>query len=147
MPTANPRISVTLTPSVASVLREIGSITGNSQSAMVGELLEANLPTFERMLRVLQAAEKVKQEHTAKVAEGMAAAQTKMEAQLGLLIGAWDEAAKPILDAAERIDRRHARADAGGARAARAARRAPKPPMSNRGVTPHPTGHRKARKA
>lgn len=141
MPATNPRLTITVTPSVASVLRTLSAITGNSQSAILGELLEANLPIFERMVRVLEAARKVKDDHRQKVAENLEEAQGRLEQQLGLVLAEFDGAAKPVLDAAERIERRAGRAEGGAASSARAAGRgARRTPMSNRGVTPRPTG-------
>lgn len=135
MPAANPRLSVTLSPSVAAVLREIARLTDSSQSALIGELLEVNLPVFERMQRLLSAAEKVKEEHRATVAQSMQAAHSRIEKQLGLVLGEWDRGAAPLLEAAEKIDRRSGR---GARSASRPERRAGRTPMSNRGVTPHP---------
>lgn len=139
MPAVNPRITITLKPEVHAILKRLSALTGNSQSALVGELLESSAPVFERMATVLDAAEKLR-------AEGMQApdefraslqqAQDKLESQLGLALGAIDEGTRPVLDAAEKVGRRAGRQ--GSARVAGAPgrpERAPATPMSNRGVT------------
>lgn len=138
MPAVNPRITITLKPEVHAILRRLSALTGNSQSAMVADLLESSQPIFERMATVLEAAERLK-------AEGMQApdsirqslddAQSKLEGQLGLALDAMDEGTRPILQAAEKVARRAGRGvpARGEARPARSAAA----PMSNRGVTPH----------
>jgi hypothetical protein len=141
MPASNPRITITLAPQVHAILRRLSQLTGNSQSGLVAELLLESMPVFERMGQVLEAAEKLKAEADAgkaSIKEGLAHAQGKLERQLGLVLDTWDEGAKPILEAAERIDRRRGRL-------ARTGRRAAAPtPMSNRGVTPQPKREAKA---
>ena len=56
MPTQNPRLTVTLTPEVSAVLRELSALAGSSQSAVVGDLLQSSLPVFERMVQAMKAA-------------------------------------------------------------------------------------------
>lgn len=117
-------------PSLAAVVRRLADLTGNSQSAIIAELLSESLPVLTRMAEVLQAAARIKDEQRAipkRIAEGLEETQSRIEAQLGLLLGDMDESFRPMLDAAERIGRRR--------RASTAA--APDPaPVSNRGVTP-----------
>lgn len=141
MTTANPRITVTLTPAVAAVMKAMSAATGNSQSSIVAELLEGSLPVFERMVRVLQAAKDVRGRVNQDIVAGMETIQAKLEKQLGLGLELMDEHAAPLLDKAEQIKRR----GAGEARAARTAAtgRAVGTPISNRGVTPHPTKGKK----
>lgn len=139
MPTQNPRLSVTLKPEVAAVLRRVCDLADKSQSAFVGELLESSVPVFERMARVLEAAHHAR-EHMAKdMVSSLDRAQTRIEQQLGLALDHMDEGFRPILEVAETVQRRGA-----GARShspIRTASRpvgAGRPPISNRGVTPHP---------
>ena len=61
MTTANPRLTITLEPSIAAQLRRMSELTGNSQSQMVSEILTQSSEVFERMIRVLEAAEVAKQ--------------------------------------------------------------------------------------
>jgi hypothetical protein len=148
MTTLNPRITVTLTPAVAAVLRELSKVSGNSQSAIVGDLLQHSLPVFERMAKVMQtvalAKEKGVQVNEAALGEmrdGLERAQGRIEEELGL----FDELVEPVtglLEDAEKINRRGGRPERVAATAAaRAGRTAlgSSAPISNRGVTPHPT--------
>ena len=119
MPTLNPRISITLTPAVSAVLRELSALAGNSQSAIVGELLETSLPVFERVVAALRAASQIQDSARVEIAAGLERAQHKLEAQMGLLLSEIDEGNRPLLEAAERVTRRGAGGVASGARAAR----------------------------
>ena len=135
MPTPNPRISITLKPSLAAVLRELSTLAGNSQSAIVAELLETSQPVFEKMVLVLRASATVRDAAKQDMAAGLERAQGRLEQQLGLISEEFDEVTRPVLEAAERIDRRSGRAatarSAGGARPGREGRETP---LSNRGV-------------
>jgi hypothetical protein len=144
MPTANPRINVTLTPAVAAMLRELSRLTKNSQSGIISELLETSLPVFERVCTVLRAASTVQQAAKDDIAAGLDRAQARIESQLGLIQDEMDEVSRPLLEAAEKITRR----GAAGARSVASTRAKPLPlvakknarpkvatPISNRGVT------------
>lgn len=145
MPTLNPRITVTLRPSTAATLRRLSELTGNSQSAMVSELLEESEPVFQRMTAVLEAAQKAQKEAKAGVVEGMERAQSRLEESLGLVRAQFDEYTGDLLAGLEDVKRRArkttARQPGGGAPSAPAptSAGAKRPPLSNRGVrnTPH----------
>lgn len=140
MPATSPRVTVTLTPAVATALRRMSELAGNSQSAIVGEILEQSAPMFERVVKVLEAANRLKQSSerereriAASIADDLEAAQVRLETQLGLQLDDLDRRAGDLADQAERVERRGV-----GERAERAPRRpdAASTPMSNRGVTP-----------
>lgn len=131
MPTLNPRLSVTLTPAVAAVLREMSQLAGNSQSAIVGELLETSLPVLSRVVAAMRAAKTIEASAKSEIAAGLERAQAKLEAQLPLLMGEIDEGFGPLLQAAEAVQRRGAPTAAGAQPTALAARR-------RRGSTPVP---------
>lgn len=139
MPAKNPRLTITLKPSTAALMRRMSELTGNSQSALIGELLEANEPVFERLVLLLQAAHDAKAAVSEETKAGLEAAQAKLEKQLGLALDTMDEATQPLLAHMESLQRRAAGAGGGGPRRAgdtapaRAAGRRPTP-MSNRGV-------------
>lgn len=141
MPAVNPRITITITPELHAVLRRLSELSGQSQSGIVGELLGESVPVFERMVTVLEAAQKLKAEAergTEELKAGLIDAHQKLERQMGLMLNDLDEGFRPILEAAEKVDRRASRAaDVRGARAGARDARAPAAPMSNRGVTPH----------
>lgn len=139
MPTLNPRISITLEPSTAAQLRRMSELTGNSQSQMVSEILSQSSPVFERMIRVLEAAEVAKQAAKEQTATRLELAQSQVEKQLGLMLDSMDDMSRPLLDHAEQIRRRARRAakpSVGVARTAgpHAAPQRASTPMSNRGV-------------
>jgi polyhydroxyalkanoate synthesis regulator protein len=108
MPTTNPRITITLTPGVAAVLRELSKLAGNSQSAIVGELLETSLPVFERVVSALRAAATIQESAKTEIASGLERAQSKLEKQMGLMLGDMDETMRPLLEQAEKVARRGA---------------------------------------
>jgi len=145
MPTQNPRITVTLTPAVHAVLRRLAALTENSQSAIVGDLLQQSLPAFERMTEMLEAAHTL-QGHAHKVPDEIAAsldqAHQRIEAQLGIAYEEMEAVSRPLLDQAEQVSRRSAAGRSPGTRSATAGRSAApgasSTPSSNRGVTPLP---------
>jgi hypothetical protein len=131
MPTKNPRITITLTPAVAAVLREMSKLAGNSQSAIVGELLETSLPVFERVVQVMKAAVTIQEGAKAEIASGLERAQVKLEDQMGLMLGDMDDAVRPLLERAEKLTRR-------GGRAGDARSRAPAGAPARKALTPVP---------
>lgn len=140
MPTLNPRITITLQPSVHATLRRLSELTGNSQSAMVGELLEQSLPIFERMVKVLEAAHRLREQGLGAPSEigvGLEHAQRRLERQLGLELDEFTDLTAPLLAEVEKVERRAGRAAGTGAAspAARSERRGARgTPPSNRGV-------------
>lgn len=91
MPAKNPRLTITLQPSLAAQLRKLSELTGNSQSALIGDLLEGTGPVFDRMIQVLEAAKSAKESIRGKLADDMEHAQAKMEGALGLVLEGFDE--------------------------------------------------------
>jgi hypothetical protein len=141
MATSKPRLSVTLSEPTAAMLRELSELTGNSQSAIVGELLEMSQGVFTRMVRLLRAARRAKESGTSEIISGIEDAQAVMEMQLGLALGEPDGKEENLLRDLERVHRRGTREGAGGERSAPAPGPAPDlPPISNRGVTPPQKG-------
>ena len=141
MPAINPRITITLEPSVHALLQRLSSLTKESQSSIVSDLLSQTAPVLERVITVLEAANAASSHLKTETAARLDAAQTKIEAQLGLVFGAVEDSLRPLLDEAEKVKRR-ARRPGGRAKAELASppgrRAAPQlpAPMSNRGVTP-----------
>lgn len=113
MATLNPRISVTVKPSVDAVLGGLSSITGESKSSIIASLLEESMPIFERMLQVLSAANQAKLALKEKSAQNLADAEAALGEQLGLSMDIFDQAMLPILKEAERINRRKKATEAG----------------------------------
>lgn len=119
MATLNPRITVTLTPAVHAVLKELASLGGQSQSSIVGELLETSLPIFERVVVTLRAAKTIHASARAEVASSLERAQHRLEGQMDFLLDQMDRDNRPLLDAAEKVHRRGASGVAPGTREAR----------------------------
>jgi hypothetical protein len=90
MPTKNPRLTITLQPALAAQLRRLSELTGNSQSALIAELLEGSGPVFDRMIQVLEAADTVKQSIKGKVADDMQQAAERIDESLGLVFEGFD---------------------------------------------------------
>lgn len=136
MPAKNPRLTITLQPSLAAQLRKLSELTGNSQSGLIGELLEGSGPVFDRMIQVLEAAKTAKQAMKGKLAQNMEQAQTQMEQGLGMVLEGFDDITGSLLDEAEAVTRRgprrpeHRTARKGSAGPGAAA----PTPISNRGV-------------
>lgn len=141
MPTTNPRVTVTLKPSTFATLRRLSALTKNSQSAIIGELLEASEPVFERTCRVLEAAQTAQASVRESVKANLEQAEAQLSSQLGLMLGELHERSSDMVDTLEKVTRRTRGTDA-------AAAGTPPPPSSNRGgATLHPTrsAKRKAR--
>lgn len=171
MPAVNPRLSVTLKPSTAALLARLCSLTGNSQSSTVGELLSTCEPIFERMVLVMEAANEVATEAademtraTTEMADSFRRAHGRMEQQLGLCLDEWEKGTGELLGAMEKVQRRARRkpaAAAGAGAGASAARprprqpaaegypdhRAAATPLSNRGVRISGQNRGKARRS
>lgn len=146
MPAKNPRLTITLPPALHATLRRLSELTGNSQSALIGELLEGSVPVLERTCVVLAAAKEAKDAIRGKLADDMEAAQAKIEQQLGLALGEFDQFTGDLLADVEQVKRKAARRAPGGMpRGARAgASAAQSTPLSNRGVRSTP---KKAKKS
>jgi hypothetical protein len=75
MPTAKPRITITLEPHPHEVLSRLSAVGGQSMSSIVSEYVNLALPSLERLVVVLeQASTAPKQAHA-----GLAAALERAE--------------------------------------------------------------------
>lgn len=132
MPTKNPRLSITFKPSFVVRLRRLSELTGNSQGALAAELLEGCIPAIDRLIKLLEAAKGAKADVLEKLQSDMEAAQTRVEAQLGLALAESDDITASLVEEAEAIKRRSGRV--GVRKRAGAAATAQVTPPSNRGV-------------
>jgi hypothetical protein len=134
MPTAKPRLSLTLDPVLAAQLQRLSELTGNSQSKIITEILEGSTDAFARLIQMLEAAQAATLETKAKVGRDIKAAQVRMERQLGIMVDDLEESAAPLLAEAVKVKRRARKGAL--ARDARpfAPAVAPVTPPSNRGV-------------
>ena len=97
MPAKNPRLTITLQPSLAAQLRKLSELTGNSQSGLIGDLLEGSGPVFDRLIQVLEAAQTAKDSMRGKLTQEMGAAQSKVEDALGMALKALMTSPAPCL--------------------------------------------------
>ena len=135
MKSPNPRVSISLTPSTHAQLRQLSHLTGNSQSALVAEILEQSGPVFSRLITVLSAAHTAKQEALDRVSGDLERAQARVEKQLGLLLDDFEGSTAGLISAAEQITRRGRGGVDGDAQASPPIARRTRPtPISNRGV-------------
>ena len=134
MTTKNPRLTITLEPTQAALLRDISSLTKQSQSSLIAELLRELTPVWGKMREVLLAAETVKQNLNETFVQDMNEAQARVEKQLGLCLDELDGLQAPLIDLAEKIGRRKGRGGKPPRGDAPAPQAAASTPLSNRGV-------------
>jgi hypothetical protein len=132
MPTKNPRLSITFKPSFIVRLRRLSELTGNSQGALAAELLDGCIPAIDRLIRLLEAAQGAKADVLEKLQSDLEEAQTRVEVQLGLALDESDRITSSLVEEAETISRRGARA--GMRTRPRAGVSSEVTPPSNRGV-------------
>ncbi len=155
MPAVNPRLTITLDPALAATLRRLSELTGSSQSKLISEILEGSQEVFAKVIRVLEAAEAAKAEVKGRAAANLDAAQSRMESQLQLVMGEFDEYTGSLLSEVESIKRRARRHAPGRAQpdtvrgagsgtkavpsgGGKSAARGASTPLSNRGVRSDP---------
>jgi hypothetical protein len=122
MPTANPRLTITLQPSLAAKLRRLSELTGNSQSALVSELLSGSGAVLERIIQVLEAAQSAKESMRGMVTADIEAAQAEMEKQLGLVLEMGEQVQGSLVEEMEAVRRRAAKRKSGSSKAEPAGR-------------------------
>lgn len=113
-------------------LKRLSELSGNSQSALIAELLQGAAPVMDRLIKLMEAAKDVRSELAGNLVADMEAAQSRVEAQLGLALEDFDQLNASLVDQAETVKRRGA--DAGMRKRAGGGSPAPSTPMSNRGV-------------
>lgn len=139
MPAKNPRLTITLQPAIAAQLAELSRLTGDSQSSIIADLMGQASPVFDRVIRVLQAAQQAKAELKDRLASDLETAQSKIEAQLGIAMQDFDAFTGDLLAEADEVRRRARRTTRRDAAASRAAVDGhASTPLSNRGVRSGP---------
>lgn len=140
MPTNNPRIAVTLPPSLDLLIGRLALHGRSSKSSVVRELLEAAEPALSRTVALMEAAHKAAAGLRGNLAQQLEAAQSDAERQLGGLLSQLDEATADLVRRAETInERRPAGVTRVAAARLSAATKAGDPPASNRGVKSPPS--------
>ena len=140
MAAKNPRLTVTLKPSLKAQIERLSELTGNSQGALVSDLLEGSQPVFARLITVLEAAHEARESLSSRMSADLEAVQGQLEAQLGIAMDLFDEGSRPLLEVAEEVHRRARRGTArgprgaGDVRAVAGSKTGRVTPPSNRGV-------------
>ena len=134
MSTQNPRITITLEPTQAALLRDMSALTKQSQSSLIADLLKELTPVWGKMREVLLAAEMVKENLNETFVKDMDEAQARVEKQLGLTLDEMDGFTAPLIELAEKINRRKIGRTGTPRGDAKAPRAAASTPLSNRGV-------------
>lgn len=138
MPTANPRVNVTLSPSTDALVIRLASLQRVSKSQVLRELLEAAEPALQRAAALMEAASGAQRAVLDELAQSLDRAQNKAEAALARTLLDSDRITADLVTQAEAVrGRRPARDTRSVSRAGRGgggAQAAPNPPASNRGV-------------
>lgn len=139
MPTANPRVNVTLSPSLDSLVSRLSRLSRVSKSNVLRELLETAAPALSRAVAVMEAAERAKPEVLSGLARSLERSQAVAEVAMEHALFSIGAAGDLVEQAEAVVGKRPARAGRAGARAhtggpAETAARADNPPASNRGV-------------
>ena len=136
----NPRISVTLKPSLDAAIRRLSEATGQSKSSLVAEILEQAEPVFARMATVIEAAKTATKEAKERMAANLDEAQSKLEVHLGLVNDLFEEHTADLIGDMEQIGRRKAKGATGGRTDGRAA--PARPPARRPSLESTPGGSR-----
>lgn len=131
MPAKNPRLTITMPPTLHAVFRRLSDLTGQSQSALIGELLQGSEGALIRMVKLLEASNLAKEQLQGKVAADLTSVQDDLERQLGIEMR---EEMGDLIGEAEEIIRRRPGIALAKRRAEAGPLDASKPPSSNRGV-------------
>lgn len=120
MPAVNPRVSVTLKPSLDAILKRLSDVSGQSKSSIIAELLEQSEPVFARMATILETAKTATQEAKERMAANLEEAHARLVEQAGVVGDLFEEQTADLVDELESIGRRKGRG--AGARPATAQR-------------------------
>lgn len=112
MPAVNPRISVTLRPSLDAVLRRLSEVSGQSRSSFIAEMLEQSEPVFERMAVILETARNATEEAKSRMASNLDEAHERLLEHAGLIGDLFEDHIVDLVGDVEGIARRKV----GGAR-------------------------------
>lgn len=92
MPTTNPRVYVTLSPELDSVIGRMAALERISKSQLIRETLEAAQPTLLKAVALMEAASKASISARAEVAQTFEHSQNVLESELESLLNAVIEA-------------------------------------------------------
>jgi hypothetical protein len=136
MPTKNPRVAVTLPPSLDLLVGRMALYARTSKSSVLRELLETAEPALQRTVALMEAAHGAAGAMKARLATQLDATIADSEATMARLLGQLDEATSDLVRQAEAIPERRP-APGGLPRSGRVPATVGarvNPPASNRGV-------------
>lgn len=133
MPTTNPRVQVTLSPSLDLLVQRMARHGRSSKSQVLRELLEAAEPALQRAVALMDAASKAAQEVHTGLAQSLDRVQTRAERSLAHALEGMERTTADLVAQAEAVKARRPARDARRARGP-AAGAPTDPPASNRGV-------------
>jgi hypothetical protein len=138
MPTLNPRINVTVSPSLDDLVRRLAGLQRCSKSQVLRELLEACEPQLGSAVALMEAASRAGPQVLAGLAASLDRSQQAAEDVLAGAVMRLGQAERDLVDQAEAVRGRRPRRTA--ERASGGASGAQNPPASNRGVKSGSTG-------
>lgn len=136
MPTLNPRVQVTLSPSLDVLVSRLAGLQKSSKSQVLRELLEAAEPALQRAVALMDAASRVKAQVHTGLGESLLRSQERIEDVLAGTMARVDTVVSDLVSQAEAVKGRRQRATA--PRSGGAASPPSNPPASNRGVKSGP---------
>lgn len=134
MPSKNPRLSVVLSPALASTLAALSKETGDSASGLVRGLLDQAHPALDRMLQLVIAAKAAKGQIGAGVGSSLGRVVDDLEDAIALADSRTGRAVRDLVAQAEEVKSRR-RGGGGAADSAPAAALTPGPVTRGSGVT------------
>jgi hypothetical protein len=135
MPTSNPRIIVTVSPSLDALVDRLARLQRVSKSQVLRELLEAAEPALQRAAALMDAASTATSEVLSKLAADLDRAQSDAEAVRDVQLARADAMTADLVAEAEAIrGRRPVSAQRAPAGVSGSPRSPKNPPVSNRGV-------------
>lgn len=144
MPSKNPRISVVLTPALASTLSALSEVTGDSAASIVRSLLDQAHPALDRMLQLVTAAAKAKGQLGAGIGATLDRVVDDLEDAMALADARTARVVRDLVSEAEGVRGRRRRL--GGVAAQPAAAAPPTPAPVTRGSGSPEGGVSKARR-
>lgn len=132
MPTVNPRINVTLSPTLDGLVTRLAAFQRCSKSSVLRELLESAEPTLARVVVLMEAASKASSSVHVDLARSLQRSQDAAEDVLAGALMRIDRAQTDLVIQAQAVQgRRPGRA---GSRHVQGGGAVSNPPSSNRGV-------------
>lgn len=147
MPTLNPRVNVTLTPSLDLLLGRLAGLERVSKSQVLRELLEAAEPALQRAVATMEAALNARVESRAGLARSLAKSQEVLEGQLEKNLALIESHSRDLVSTAEAVRGRRPARKALARELDASPSSAGNPPSSNRGVKYPLKGNRTAKPA